>query len=189
MSVRQWLRVLLLSAFTGGVVAVATFLWLDWIRPGQVTIGPGVASDIVVVLDGAVATPGTYVLPPGSRLMTAIDAAGGLANDADTSGLYLAGRLGDGDRLTIPMRPIAQARQNPDLATPAGHSDSRLINVNTASVAELDQLPGIGPVIAQRIIDFREFHGAFESIDQLDEIDGISPGMVENIRPEVTVGD
>jgi competence protein ComEA len=63
-----------------------------------------------------------------------------------------------------------------------------LININTASLGDLEQLPGIGPVIAQRIIEFREFYGPFTSIDQLDEVTGISPDMVDELRPLVTVG-
>jgi len=179
---------LLLSALTGAVVAISTFLLLDWVNPGQVTIGPGVASDIVVVIDGAVATPGTYVLPAGTRLRSAIEVAGGFTIDADTTGFNLAKRLGDGDYLSIPERGRPE-QQSSTLATPGNIPDSGLININTADVAELDQLPGIGPVIAQRIIDFRDFYGAFDSIDQLEEVQGISAGMVENIRPRATTGD
>jgi len=189
MSVRHWLRVILLSALTGGLVAIATFLWLDWMRPGQVTIAPGIDSDIVVFLDGAVATPGTYVLPPGTRLMSAIEAAGGLTSDADTTSLHLAGRLGDGEHVAVPLLETPKPVLSSGAATPAGISDSGLIDINTANLADLDQLPGIGPVIAQRIVDFRELHGPFESLDQLDEVEGISPGMVENIRPKATISD
>lgn len=187
MTVGFWIRVVMWSALTGGLVAIATFLLLDWVSPDRITIEPGVASEIVVVLDGAVATPGSYVLVSGTRLQAAIDAAGGFTSDADTTGVNLAGKLGDGDHLTIPTRRIAD-HQESMFGTPEGVLNTGLIDINTANVAELEQLPGIGPVIAQRIIDFRDFHGAFESIDQLDEVEGISPGMVEAIRPMVTIG-
>ncbi len=186
------IKVALLAAVTGGVVAVLAFFLIERLLPGEVTIGPGAGGQIVVEIDGAVATPGVVTLPAGSRLIDAIDGAGGLLDDADTTSLNLAGRIGDGERITIPS--VAPPGESQDLspgATPAASSPldtAGLININTAGVSELDQLPGIGPVIAQRIVDFREFYGPFESVDQLVQVEGVSQNMVEQFRHLVTTG-
>ncbi len=179
---------MLWSALTGGIVAVATFLVLDLILPGKVTIGPVERGDIVLMIDGAVATPGTVRIAGGSRLDAAVRAAGGFTEDADITNLNLAGRVGDGEHITIPSI-VSETTEPGTVGTPVVSSDSGLININTASVVELDQLPNVGQVIAQRIVDFREINQGFESIDQLVEIEGISPDMVEELRTLVTIND
>lgn len=189
MNVRTSIRVVLWSALTGCLVAVSTLLLLDWIIPGAVSIDPALPGEIVVVVDGAVATPGIVRLPAGSRLHAAIDAAGGLAANADTTSLNLAARIGDGEQIAIPARVTR--------ATPGGNGAGivpidpagALIDINSAGIGELDQLPGVGPAISQRIIDYRETNGPFESIEELDEIEGISLEMVEELRALVTIGE
>jgi competence protein ComEA len=186
------IKVVLLAAVTGGVVAVLAFFLFERLLPGQVTIGPGSAGQIVVEIDGAVATPGVVSLPAGSRLIDAIEGAGGLLDDADTTSLNLAGRIGDGERIIVPSTVRTnESREPAPGATPAIGSPldtAGLIDINTAGVSELDQLPGIGPIIAQRIVDFREFYGPFESVDQLVEVEGISQNMVDQFRHLVTTG-
>lgn len=186
------LRVFLLAALTGGVVAVVAFFLIEQMLPGQVTVGPGSAGVIVVAIDGAVATPGVVSLKSGARLIDVVDAAGGLLDTADTTSLNLAGRVGDVERITIPTVPVSSAATtSSNGATPSSPSPIQtagLVNINTAGVPELDQLPGVGSVIAQRIIDFREFYGPFESVDQLAEVEGISQAMVDRFRHMVTVG-
>lgn len=188
MSVRSSIPVLLWGALVGCIVAAVAYLLVDWAMPAHVSIEPAVGGEIVVDVRGAVATPGVVRLPAGARLQSAITAAGGLTPDADVSGLDLAARLGDGEQTSIPDR-AAQATPEPDgePVQPDGPSGS-LINVNTAGLSELDQLPGVGPTIAQRIIDYRERNGPFQSIDALAEIEGISGDMVEELRPLVTIG-
>jgi competence protein ComEA len=186
------IKVVLLAAVTGGVVAVVAFFLMERLLPGEVTIGPGSAGEIVVTIDGAVATPGVITLPAGSRLIDAVEGAGGLLDTADTTTLNLAGRIGDGEQITIPSTSEPGEDQEPEPgATPDNGSSidsAGLIDINTAGVSELDQLPGVGPTIAQRIIDFREFYGPFESVDQLVEVEGISQTMVDEFRHLVTTG-
>jgi competence protein ComEA len=186
------LKVLLLAAVTGGVVAVVGFFLIERLLPGEVTVGPGSPGQIVVEVEGAVATPGLISLPAGSRLNDAIEAAGGLLENADTTSLNLAARVGDGEQITIPS---AAGPGNVDPVDPGSSpvgslpmDAAGLININTAGISELDQLPGIGPTIAQRIIDFRTFYGPFDSVDQLIEVEGISQTMVERFRHMVTTG-
>jgi len=186
MSFWTWVRVTLLVVAIAAVVGAGVVIYADWTAPSHVTIGPAGSSQIVVSIDGAVATPGVVALPGGARLQDLLEAAGGLAADADVTGLNLAARLVDGERVTIPRLAVAPTAINSN-GTPVAPGP-HLIDINTAPVWELDQLPGIGPVIAQRIVDYRDQHGPFRTIDDLDEVEGISPEMVDELRPLVTTG-
>ncbi len=181
------LKVILLAALVGGVVAVSGFLVLDRLQPGDITIGPGEQGTILVSIEGEVEQPGEYEVLAGSRLSNLITEAGGFTEEANTTGLNMAGRLADGDHVIVPRM---DQPQEPDESNGAINSTPvvGLININTATVGELDQLPGIGPVLAQRIIDFREFNGPFTSIDQLEEVSGISDAVVDALRDFVTIG-
>ncbi len=149
---------------------------------------------VVVHVSGAVADPGVYALPTGSRVKDAIESAGGLSPDASIQGLNLAAQLQDGDLIWIPAIPKANPEtSNPDkipsedqapISTPAS---TGLININTATLEELDTLPGIGPVKAQSIIDHRNEHGPFNSIEAIQDVVGIGPVTYEGLKELITV--
>ena len=144
-----------------------------------------------VYVGGEVVHPGLFSLPRGSRVADAIQAAGGPTVSGDTASFGMAAPLEDADQIIVPARRTSVApTTQPVAGGPVGanpESDSRLVNINLADAAELESLPGIGPSIAQRIITFRETNGPFQSVDQLEEIAGISARMVEELRPLVTV--
>lgn len=152
---------------------------------------------IVVSVEGAVASPAAYALPGTARVHDAIEAAGGLSGSADAGALNMAARLRDEERLIVPAkrdepRPTEPAaggdaeRQGLSSAEPVGTS-SQLININTASTVELEQLPGIGPALAAAIIESREQDGPFATVDDLARVPGISERMVDEMRTLITV--
>ena len=147
---------------------------------------------VVVDVRGAVSVPGVYELPPDARMQDAILAAGGLSPSADLSTVNLARRLRDGEVVTILHLPQAGATPpapvSDDRASVPSTAPPMRLNLNTASVAELTELPGIGDVIAERIVRFRDENGPFRSIDDLILIQGISDRIIDEIRDLVTVG-
>lgn len=173
------------------------------VQPAPATATPAptpTPQPIQVEVTGAVLTPGVYQLPAGARVGDAIAAAGGLAPHADAAALNLAQALQDGEKLTAPTpapsRPAAAASvadSAPDLgATRSGGIDLAgltLIDINQASVQELDVLPSIGPVTAQAIVDYRTANGPFRAIEDLVNVKGIGPATLEKIRALITVGD
>lgn len=166
--------------------------------PPIVIADPPVLSEIVVAVDGAVATPGLYHLPGDARHGDAITAAGGLSEDADPALVNPARRLHDEERLVVPSRsptttpaiaggsPVPREEQPGD-SEAATTGPSREININTASAKELEALPGIGPTLAERIVARRSERGPYRTVEELDAIEGISPRLVEELRPLVTV--
>lgn len=149
-------------------------------------------TSIVVSVEGAVAHPGVYTLPRDARVNDAVLAAGGLNADADLATVNLAARLRDGQRLVVPASGTSGDQAQATGASPVpsrGSTSSQpgLININTATIEELDTLPGIGPAKAQAIVDYRTAHGPFRSIDELVLVDGISLAMLERLRPLITV--
>ncbi|MHC8496454.1 MAG: helix-hairpin-helix domain-containing protein [Actinomycetes bacterium] len=139
---------------------------------------------ITVHVIGRVRNPGIYSLPSGSRVAAAIEAAGGLSSGADRIKINLARQLSDGEQLRV-RRSLTG-----DLSSAATGADSPsvgLININTADIAALQQLSGIGPVLAQRIVDWRETHGQFADVEVLSEVAGIGPVLLTSLRPLVTV--
>lgn len=140
---------------------------------------------IAVQIDGAVATPGTYRLPGGSRLDDLVGRAGGLTGEADVTSVNLAARVGDGEVVRIPARSTSVPTQ-PAAGTATA---AARVNINTASMADLERLPGIGPVLSERIVAYREANGPFTSLDQIAEVDGISTGLLEHLRPMITLDD
>jgi len=145
---------------------------------------------IVVHVAGAVRRPGVYKLPAGTRVAGAIRRAGGARHRADLDTLNLAAKLTDGRQVLVPWRPApaggggAAALSESAAGAAAGGLP---VNLNSATAQELDALEGIGPVTAQKIVDYREEHGGFASVDDLDAVPGIGPATVESLRDEVTV--
>jgi len=136
-----------------------------------------------VHVTGAVVAPGVYDLPPGSIVEDAIAAAGGFGAAANASALNLARVLHDGDQVSVPALPATAAPGEVDTSSGA----SQLLNLNTATLAELEALPGIGPALAQRILDYRAANGPFATLDDLLDVSGIGPAKLDAIRDLVTV--
>ena len=133
---------------------------------------------------GAVKREGVYELPEGSRVFEAIAAAGGLLEDAEASAVNQAQLVADGSRLRIPFAGEDAADGD---AAGTGSGSGGLIDINTATLQELQTLSGIGPKRAQDIIRYRETHGAFLRIEDLMRVDGIKQKLFEQIREQITV--
>ena len=166
---------------------------------GGDTAGSG---QIVVDVDGAVAHPGLYKLPPDSRVQAALAAAGGLSPQADVHRINRAAKLHDGQKLYV----LSQGESGPPQAASSGQgcegqactsaegglsgSDPEgqgLVNINTANAAQLTQLPGVGPAIAQKIIDYRTANGPFTSVDDLTKVPGIGAAKLAQIKSHARV--
>ena len=137
--------------------------------------------DVVVYVAGAVSKPDVYRLPAGSRVNDAIQRAGGPTARAEVEGLNLAARLTDGQQILMPARATGPGAAAAVGSSTAGTSENP-ISLGTATVEELDTIEGIGPVTAQKIMEFRDQHGGTSSVDQLDEIDGIGPATMDALR-------
>jgi competence protein ComEA len=142
------------------------------------------APKLVVHVAGAVREPGLYGVAEGSRVADAVARAGGAAASADTSAINLAAPLVDGMQVVVPARIEVTAGDAQDGASPP--ASSARVSLSSATVEELDALPGIGPVTAQKIVDYRAAHGGFRSVDDLDAIPGIGPARVEQLREVVS---
>jgi competence protein ComEA len=135
-------------------------------------------ADLVVDVAGAVRDPGVYRLPSGARVVDAIRRAGGPANGALLAGINRAARLVDGQQVVVPERVPAAAT-----AAAAGSSaEAGPISLGSATLEQLDTIDGIGPVTAQKIIEYRDQNGGLASVDQLDQVSGIGPATMESLR-------
>lgn len=143
--------------------------------------------DVVVYVAGAVTNPGVYHLPPGARVIDAIASAGGLGAEADADGVNLAAVARDGSRIYVPLvgeiAPVVAAADAPpaDSTLPPGP-----IDLNAATVDELDRLPGVGPATAAAIVAYRDAHGPFGTVDDLADVRGIGPAKLDALRGLVT---
>ncbi|MGC9394296.1 MAG: ComEA family DNA-binding protein [Anaerolineae bacterium] len=137
-----------------------------------------------VYVSGAVAQPGVVTLSAGSLLVDALDAAGGAADDADLEGVNLAAPLVDNQHVIV---PCLEATPQPEAEAASESPTAALVDINTATGAELETLPHIGPAMAQRIIDYREAYGPFERIEDLQEVDGIGETRYKDLAPLITV--
>src|SRR5262245_36701209 len=136
---------------------------------------------VVVDVVGAVRLPGLYRLRQGSRIADAVARAGGATGKAALDGVNLAAPLADGEQVVVPSRvPGGGVAPAPSGASPPATSGP--VSLSTATAEQLDALPGIGPVTAQKIIDYRTKHGAFHSVDELDAISGIGPAKLDQLR-------
>ncbi|KKC01362.1 ComEA family DNA-binding protein [Mycolicibacter arupensis] len=162
------------------------------------------AEQVVVSVVGLVHKPGLATLPPGSRIADALSAAGGALDGADTIGLNLARPLADGEQIVVGLAPPAgppvlgssigagtPAAEAPRTSTapaePTSADRHEPVNLNTATVEQLDALPGVGPVTAAAIVAWRDTHGKFTRVDQLGDVDGIGPARLDKLRALVRV--
>jgi competence protein ComEA len=134
---------------------------------------------VVVDVVGAVRRPGLYRLGPSSRIADAVARAGGATARADLAQVNLAAPLADGEQVVVPLRQAGGAG-----APPSGGTSqvSGPVHLSTATLEQLDALPGVGPVTAQKILDYRQKHGAFHSVDELDAVPGIGPARLDELR-------
>lgn len=191
----DWLvryRALMSAALIGAVAVSLAVLFIRRPEPPRIvvqqpavrpTASPPIPSQIVVQLSGEVIAPGVYRLPVGARIDDALRAAGGATVYGDIRRLNLAARLADGQQIVVPKRVDPILATIAELPTPA----QQRVNLNTASVAELDRLPGVGPVTAQRIVAYREQHGSFVSVDQLRQANLVSAATFEKIKDLVGI--
>jgi competence protein ComEA len=144
------------------------------------------SATVVVSVVGPVARPGLVTLPSGARVAAAVEAAGGLLPEADPASVNLAAFVTDGQQLVVGAPGASGAADPVGDASGAGAAPGGRLNLNTATAAELDALPGVGPVLAQRIVDHRK-QGPFTSVDQLDDVPGIGPARAAELAELVTV--
>ena len=158
-------------------------------RPAKIEVVEGAdgkrekAPSITVHVAGAVVSPGLYILNEGSRVSDAVSKAGGPVPEADLGQLNLAARVSDGMKITVPSSASAQPVTG---GAPPGERVG-LINLNTASASDLEELPGVGPELAGRIVEYRQKKGLFSSVEELDAVDGIGPGKLEDLVELVTI--
>lgn len=172
------------------VIAIAVLvIGARWIRSGGGETAGGAAlsfaadssheadgtRDVVVHVAGDVRRPGVYRLPAGSRVTDAVRRAGGFAGDANQDAINLAARLSDGQQVVVPGPGTAAASSG-------GGGQIGPISLGSATAEQLDGIEGIGPITAQKIVEFRDQHGGLSSINQLDEVDGIGPSTMETLR-------
>ena len=163
----------------------------DALGGGQVS-GPAGASStaspsaagVIVDVAGWVRQPGVYELAAGDRVIDAIEKAGGARKGAELSALNLAAPLVDGSQILVPRPGAATGTPGSGGSIPGS---TPLININTASATELEALPGIGEVLAATIVQYRTENGPFASVDQLEDVSGIGPSTLEEIRDFITV--
>lgn len=176
---------------------------LSDLPPGKTAVTVPVAeTELVVSVVGLVTHPGLVRLQPGSRIADALASAGGAVEGADLLALNMAARVSDGDQIVVGLIPAPAAPPvsgttsgqgaGPDggagsTTDQAGPAAGEAVDLNTATVAELDALPGVGPVTATSIVSWRDTNGRFVSVDQLAEVDGIGPGRLTKIRDLVRV--
>jgi competence protein ComEA len=186
----RWVLVTVALLVAGVGLSVTLLSWPDAEPTATAPAAPveataAEAKTIIVSVAGAVKEPGIVELEAGSRVADAIEAAGGLADGADPGFLNLARVVADGDLVAVPDAAASGA------AVPGedtgGASAGGLVNINVAGAAELDALKGIGPVLAERIIEYRESNGSFQSLDELSEVSGIGTALLDQLRDQVTL--
>lgn len=191
---RRWLlpTLLLLVLCLVAGCSQAPQIILESSTPAPRTPTIPVPAVVTVHMAGAVERPGLYRLAAGSRVDDALKAAGGSTEEGDPDALNLAAMLRDGEKITLPVKgasPIANPGAVVQYPTnlPAGTSTDGKVNINQATQAELESLPKIGEVLAQRILDYRAKIGAFQTLEQLQEVSGIGEKTFEAIRELITL--
>ena len=150
--------------------------------PGPGTGAAGPSARVVVDVVGEVRRPGLYRLADGSRIADAVARAGGATRKAELAQVNLAAPLADGEQVVVPARGSAAAAAPAAAGGGDAAAPSAPIQLSTATVEQLDSLPGVGPATAQKILDYRTKHGAFSSVDELDAVPGIGPKRLEQLR-------
>jgi competence protein ComEA len=186
---RGALFVVLVLVVLAGIILFQTLrrqpppIILNTVTP-QAPAGPtATPRPLRVYVSGAVQQPDVYLLAPDSIVKDALLAAGGPSGDADLDRINLAMPLGDGQQVYVPH----QGEENPPVQPPSRASGLEgKININTAVLAELDSLPGIGPVMAERIVEYRQTHGPFVQPEDITNVPGIGPATFEEIRDLIT---
>lgn len=157
-------------------------------RPRSNPVATTARRDAVVVhVAGAVTRPGVAELPAGSRVIDAVEAAGGALPDADLDRLNLAAKVADGQRVLVPRLGEAGAVDPTLESSSSGEITGGLLNLNTATAAQLEELPGIGPVLAAAILEERERRGGFRSVNELRDVRGIGEKRFADLRERVVV--
>ena len=175
---KEWMKIPL-GIIIGLVITAFILIVSSPPRGKPITLTPAPTAALIVQVDGSVANPGTYALLPGSRVSDAISAAGGFLPDAPSASINLARPLKDGEKLVI-----TDQTQVPVAADLGG---TALIDLNIATLEQLDLLPGIGQTRAEAIIQYRIDHGNFVTIDELRNISGFGEALFDQIKTLVTV--
>lgn len=199
---KEQLPWMVVALFTGVAIGALAVALSGRTRPAAIIITPPdptvtplpepTQAPMKVHLSGEVLAPDVYELPPGAILQDAIEVAGGLTASAAADVVNLALPLANGMHIHIPT--LDQAQSDPTLIERSGSLTipfevpaGGLINLNTATLAELEQLPGIGPSTAQKIVDYRLANGPFATVEDIQNVSGIGPAKLEQIRDLVTV--
>lgn len=148
---------------------------------------PTVAVQLAVDVIGAVRQPGVYYVDSTARVNDAVNAAGGLAPDADRERINLAAYIADGQQIKVPRVGEVTQSGTPESSGDAADSTRQLIDINTADAALLEQLPGVGPVTAQAIIEYRTANGAFARVEDVQNVKGIGPSTFNKLKDHITV--
>jgi competence protein ComEA len=169
---------LLLGRFVLGAGTTTTAASLPLPPPNRAGVTGLPSSRVVVDVVGAVRRPGLYRLRHGARIADALTRAGGATRKADLAQVNLAAPLADGEQVVVPRRGSGAA----SAGTSPAAGPSAPVQLSTATLEQLDSLPGVGPVTAQKILDYRQEHGAFQSVDELDAVPGIGPKRLDQLR-------
>jgi competence protein ComEA len=175
--------VLVVVAWRHAVAGAPAPLRVTPVVPARASPGAAAATARLLVVDvvGAVRRPGVVRLAEGSRVADAIARAGGLRRGAERAGVNFAAPVSDGQQVVVPQRGVAGAGAAGAGAGSAAASTGP-VSLSSATAEQLDTLPGVGPATAQKIIAYRQQHGAFRSVDELDAISGIGPSRIANLR-------
>jgi competence protein ComEA len=159
-------------------------------QPSPPAVEPRPSAEVVVHVAGKVRRPGVVRLPAGSRVIDAVEAAGGAVPAARLASLNLARVLTDGEQVRVGLAPAEPTGGLSDLVPGTGvgaGEDGVTVDLNRASAAELEELPGVGPVLAGRIVSYRDENGPFRSIDQLIEVPGIGPAVLSGLADRARI--
>jgi competence protein ComEA len=196
---KPWQHVLF-GTFLGMAASAVIMLVISPPRGEPIVLPPAATPAMLVVyVSGAVNSPGVYSLARDARVINAIESAGGLTPDADPQSINLAARVNDGDRIAVLSLSQQSTRtvqlQTAAAASPRGSSaiptptPSYPININTASLQEIEALPSIGSTKAASIFAYRQQHGPFKSLEELQNVDGIGPTIIEKIKNFIKLVD